>query len=124
MRLNIGGRGNARINVNGNLPKKVLVRAVGPTLAGFGVNNALSDPILTIKRMSDSTTVRENDNWESGNDPALMTEATVKLGLNALPSGSKDAIILMTLPPGLYTAVVSGANGATGIALVEVYEVP
>jgi len=112
----------AGVNVNGSLPKKVLVRAVGPTLAGFGVGNALSDPILTIK--SGNTIVRENDNWESGNDPALVAEATTKLGIYALPSGSKDAVILMTLPPGLYSAVVSGANGATGIALVEVYEVP
>jgi hypothetical protein len=112
----------AGINVNGNMPKKVLVRAIGPTLANWGVSNVLSDPILTIK--SGNTTVRENDNWEIGNDPALIAEATVKLGLTALPSGSKDAAILMTLPPGLYTAVVSGANGATGIALVEVYDVP
>jgi hypothetical protein len=112
----------AGINISGNMPKKVLVRAIGPTLAGFGVSNALADPILTIK--SGNTTVRENDNWETGNDPALIAEASLELGINALPSGSKDAVILMTLPPGLYSAVVSGANGATGVALVEVYEVP
>jgi len=112
----------AGLNINGNIPKKVLVRAVGPTLANYGVSNSLSDPILTIK--SGNATVRENDNWETGNDPALVAEATVQIGINALPHGSKDAVILMTLPPGLYTAVVSGANGATGIALVEVYEVP
>jgi hypothetical protein len=112
----------AGLNVTGNMPKKVLVRAVGPTLAGFGVSNVLPDPILTIK--SGSATVRENDNWESGNDPTLVTAATVQAGAFPLSSGSKDAVILMTLPPGIYTAVVSGANGATGIALVEVYEVP
>ncbi len=112
----------AGVLVSGNMPKKVLVRAIGPTLAGFGVSNALADPILTIK--SGNTTVRENDNWETGNDPALIAEASLKLGINALASGSKDAVILMTLPPGLYSAVVSSANGATGVALVEVYEVP
>jgi len=114
----------AGINVSGNMPKKVLVRAIGPTLANWGVSSPLSDPILTIKSGSTGATVRENDNWEIGNDPALVAEATVKLGLTALPSGSKDAVILMTLPPGLYSAVVSGASGATGISLVEVYEVP
>jgi Tol biopolymer transport system component len=114
----------AGLNITGNMPKKVLVRAVGPTLAGFGVNNVLSDPVLTIKSSSTGATVRENDNWESGNDPTLVANATVQAGAFPLASGSKDAVILMTLPPGLYTAVVTGANGATGIALVEVYEVP
>jgi Bacterial Ig domain len=113
----------AGVNVTGNIPKKVLVRAIGPTLSRFGVNNVLSDPILTIKS-STGATVRENDNWEIGNDPSLIAATTAQIGTFALSSGSKDAVILMTLPPGLYTAVVSGANGATGIALVEVYEIP
>jgi hypothetical protein len=112
----------AGINITGNIPKKVLVRAIGPTLAGFGVSNVLADPILTIYR--GNTVVRENDNWETGNDPTLIVDATTQIGTFPLSSGTKDAVILMTLPPGLYTAVVSSANGATGVALVEVYEVP
>jgi hypothetical protein len=112
----------AGVNITGNIPKKVLVRAIGPSLARFGVNNVLSDPILTIK--NGNVTVRENDNWEIGNDPSIIAAASAQIGTFALSSGSKDAVILMTLPPGLYTAVVSGANGATGIALVEVYEIP
>jgi hypothetical protein len=112
----------AGININGTMPKKLLIRAVGPTLKTLGVSNALSNPVLTIK--SGNSTVRENASWGTGNDSALVTDATTNLGIVALPSGSKDAVILLSLPPGLYSAVVSGANGATGIALVEVYEVP
>jgi hypothetical protein len=112
----------AGININGTMPKKLLIRAVGPTLTTLGVSNALSNPVLTIK--SGNSTVRENASWGTGNDSALVTDATTNLGIVALPSGSKDAVILLSLPPGLYSAVVSGANGATGIALVEVYEVP
>ena len=70
------------------------------------------------------TLVRENDNWQQGNDPMLVTNAATQVGAFPLNSGSKDAAILITLPPGIYTAQVTGANGTTGLALVEVYEVP
>ncbi|HTZ19755.1 MAG TPA: Ig-like domain-containing protein [Opitutaceae bacterium] len=112
----------AGLNVTGSIPKKVLVRAVGPTLTSFNVSNVLADPVLTI--YNGNTVVRQNDNWENGNDPTLVATATSQIGTFPLPSGSKDSAILMTLPPGLYTAVVSSANGTTGVALVEAYEVP
>jgi hypothetical protein len=114
--------------VSGNTAKKVLIRAVGPTLgaAPFNVPGALADPVLRLVRTSDgaSTLVRENDNWESGNDPALLSDATTRVGAFALAAGSKDAAILINLPPGVYTAQVTGAGTSTGVALVEVYEVP
>jgi len=108
--------------INGNSPKKVLVRAVGPTLASFGVTGTLADPVLRI--VQGATVVRENDNWETGNAASLVSEASACSGAFALPEGSKDAAILLTLPPGSYTAQVSGAGDTTGVAIVEVYEVP
>jgi len=108
--------------VNGSSPKKVLVRAVGPTLGGFGVTGVLADPILRI--VQGTTVVRENDNWEAGNNVMLINEAASKAGAFALPTGSKDAAVLLTLPPGTYSAQVTGTGTTTGVSLVEVYEVP
>ncbi len=110
--------------VNGTSPKKVLVRGLGPTLATYGVTGVLADPILRIVRPSDGLVIRENDNWEVGNDATLVTDAATRVGAIPLTSGSKDAVILMTLPPGVYTAQLSGVNSGTGIGLIEVYEVP
>ena len=129
--MNLSARGEAGLGdrmliagfvINGSSPKKVLVRAVGPTLGGFGVSGTLADPILRI--VQGSTVVRENDNWEAGNNVQLMTEAASKAGAFALAAGSKDAALLITLPPGTYNAQVTGVGNTTGVSLVEVYEVP
>jgi hypothetical protein len=102
-------------------PLRVLVRAVGPTLGGvpFAVPGVLADPKLEL-RNSAGVLVAENDNW----DPALAGIAT-SVGAFGLAPGSKDAAVLATLAGGVsYTMVVRGADGGTGVALVEVYEVP
>ncbi|HWA08961.1 MAG TPA: Ig-like domain-containing protein [Opitutaceae bacterium] len=121
----------AGFGISGNSSKMVLLRAVGgqtlATLAGVPVGSVLADPILSLQRkQSDGSyvTVRENDNWEAGNDATLVAAAASKAGAFPLPSGSKDAVMLISLPPGIYTTVVSGNGGGSGIALVEVYEVP
>jgi hypothetical protein len=92
----------------------VIVRALGPSLASHGVSGALSDPILKI---FDSTgaAIATNDNWQD-NVNAIDIQ---KNGL-APPNPSESALVLH-LPAGAYTAIVSGANGATGIGLAEVY---
>ena len=112
--------------VNGTTTKKVLIRGVGPTLTSLGVTGALADPVLQLIQTKGSTrtVVRENDNWETGNDVALITAATTKAGAFPLTSGSKDSVLLLNLPPGTYNATVSGVGGTTGVGLVEVYEVP
>lgn len=108
--------------VNGTAPKKVMIRGVGPTLTAAGVTGALADPVLRILRLNGSL-VRENDNWSVGNDVNLVNDAAVKVGAFPLATGSKDAVVLMNLMPGVYSAQLSGANGGTGIGLIEVYEV-
>ncbi|WP_221030636.1 beta strand repeat-containing protein [Actomonas aquatica] len=114
----------AGVTINGTTAKRVLIRAIGPTLSEFGIGNPLNDPVLRIVRQSDSAVVRENDDWEVGNDVGQVTEAGGSVGAFALPSGSQDAVLLITLPPGAYTALVSSGDGDTGVAIVEVYEVP
>lgn len=119
----VGGAGSEMIagfNVTGTFPKKILIQAVGPGMPG--VSGALADPVLRIVKLN-GTLVRENDNWDVGNDATMLARVRAAAGATPLAPGSKDAAVLITLPPGIYTAVVSGAGGATGVGLVEVYEV-
>ena len=108
--------------IGGTTSKRVLVRAVGPTLAGFGVTGILADPTLTVFR--GTTTVATNDNWQEQTDSASVATASAASGAFALPAGSKDSALVLTLTPGSYTFRISGVGGTTGIALVEVYAVP
>lgn len=101
-------------------PRRVLIRAVGPTLGGLGVTGALTDPFLTLLR--GQTTIAVNDDWgQAVNVSAIRTSAAAS-GAFVLADTSKDAAMLIDLDPGAYTAQVSGVNAATGVALVEVYE--
>jgi hypothetical protein len=101
---------------------RILVRAVGPGLAPFNVPGALGDPQLQIFR--DTQLVAENNDWGAAANAGVLAATGQSVGAFALPAGSRDAVLLVTLTPGAYTAQVSGVNGTTGVALVEVYEVP
>jgi hypothetical protein len=106
--------------VSGERARRVLVRGVGPTLAKMGVDAALADPVLKIYR--NGRLVGENDDWSVA--AADVSAAAQVSGAFALAAGSKDAAVVLTLAPGAYSAVVSGAGGTTGAALVEVYARP
>lgn len=108
--------------ISGNMPRRVLIRGIGPGLTDFDVANALLDPRLEVHTKIDAvdTVIAANDDWESELTATEMAAAVP--GAFALAPGSKDAVILHTLPAGAFTAVVSGFGGATGEALVEVYE--
>ncbi|MEO7600133.1 MAG: immunoglobulin domain-containing protein [Opitutus sp.] len=106
--------------IGGETSKTLLIRAVGPSLTAMGVSNVLADPKLQL--FSGSTRIRENDNW--GSEAAVNAEAFAQVGAFPLALDSKDAALLVTLPPGAYTALVNDVNGSTGVALVELYEVP
>jgi hypothetical protein len=109
---------------NGTAPKRLLIRAAGPGLAAMSVTNALSAAHLQLYNSSQQL-IRDNFDWQAGNDSGLVSEAETASGAFAFANGSADSVILITLPPGTYTAVVSGATTAdTGTGLVEVYEVP
>jgi hypothetical protein len=92
----------------------VIVRALGPSLARFGVSGVLSDPTLTIFD-STGTAIATNDNWRDDVN-------AIDVQRNSLsPPNEQESALVLQLPAGEYTAVVSGANGGTGIALAEVY---
>ena len=103
--------------VHGTGHKRLLIRAIGPQLAEFGVAGTLADPKLEI--FQGDTLLGSNDNW-SGSLSGTFTD----VGAFQLDAGSNDAATLVILEAGkTYTVAVSGADGGTGIALVEVYEV-
>ena len=105
--------------VLGPTPKRLLIRGIGPTLGVFGLTGVLSDSQIFVRR-GDGTVVAANDNW-SGADVAAAVAAT---GAFALPAGSRDAALIANLSPGGYTVELSGTGGATGVGLIEVYELP
>jgi glucose/arabinose dehydrogenase len=114
-RLSVGTGDNVAIGgfiVTGTESKQVIVRALGPSLPLSGV---LADPVLDLHDSSGAT-IATNDNWqESANKQAIIDAGFA-------PSNANESAILMTLEPGLYTAIVGGVGGTTGVALAEVYD--
>ena len=103
--------------ISGTIPKHVLVRAIGPSLAQFGVPNALPDPVLELHGPGGFVTIT-NNNWRD--DPA---QETLILASGLAPSNDLESAIDANLAPGAYTAVVRGNNNTTGVALIEVFDI-
>jgi len=99
--------------VTGDSPKVVLVRALGPSLADFGVPNPLQDPTLKLQDSGGNIVV--NDNWQSDQEQVIQDT-------NISPRNVLESAIIRGLTPGNYTAIVEGKNGASGTALVEIYD--
>jgi hypothetical protein len=96
-----------------NGPVRAVIRAIGPSLSDFGITNALPDTTLQVKT-ENGTTVIENDDWQT--DQKAELEQT---GLQ--PSHPFEAAVVVTLPPGQYTAQVRGKPETTGIGVAQVY---
>jgi hypothetical protein len=98
---------------SGNGAGKVLVRGIGPSLAAFGITNALADPQLEIHNAS-GVTIATNDDWHDSQQAEIQTTGLA-------PSSAIEAAVIETLPSGSYTAILSGYNATSGVGLVEVY---
>ena len=125
-RAQTGSGANAHVGgfvVTGPKPKQLLIRGVGPALGSFGVTGLLTDPTMIVSNAAGQQ-VAINDDWGSAANLTELRAATTAVGAFVLTEGSKDSALLVTLDPGSYTVQVSGSAGATGISLVEVYEVP
>ena len=108
--------------INGNVPKKLLIRAIGPTLGVFGVGGTLVDPVLAVRPLNSDLIVATNDDW--GGTVALKTAFARVGAFNLAIDTSRDAALAIELPPGAYTATAFGKNNTTGVVLIEVYELP
>ena len=119
---NLSTRGNVGAGVNvmiggfivgGDQPTNVVVRAIGPSLANYGVAGALTDPMLELHDGNGALLAR-NDDWLTDQEQQLT-------GFRLAPTDEHESAMLLSLQPGAYTAIVRGKNDGTGIALVEVY---
>jgi hypothetical protein len=108
--VSIGG-----IIITGGSKKMVLLRGIGPSLAGAGIANTLPDPVLELHD-SKGALITTNDNWMDSPNAGDITAT------GAAPTNPLESAILMTLAPGNYTAIVSDKNGGTGVGLVEAYD--
>src|SRR6266496_108374 len=101
--------------VTGTEPKRMVLRALGPSLSGFGLSDVLADPVLSVYNSS-GTLIATNDNWQS--DPGQ-----VEITANGLaPANPSESALLQTLAPGAYTVIVTGKDSTPGISLVELYD--
>jgi hypothetical protein len=117
-RLKIGVSDNVLIGgfiIRGSQPKKLILRAIGPSLTVWGMPNAMADPVLELH---DSTggVIASNNDWQVGGQMGEIQTSGLA------PANSAESALVVTLSPGNYTAVVSGAGGGQGIGLVEAYE--
>lgn len=110
------------LSVQGTAPQRFLIRAIGPALTQFGVVGALARPQLAV--YSGGIELARNAGWSTSPDAAQLVAAAGQVGAFALPAGSADSALAISLLPGGYTAHVSTTNSAAGVALVEVYEIP
>ena len=100
--------------VTGNSSKTVLLRGIGPSLANFGLNDVLQDPVLEL-RSANGSLIFKNDNWKDSQRSQIE-------GTSFQPTDDRESVIVMTLEPGAYTAVLTGKDETTGVGLVEVYD--
>jgi hypothetical protein len=123
-RMNVSGGDGVLIagfSIAGNVPKTVLIRGVGPTLAQFNVPGVLSDPQITV--YSGSSVVATNSSWSTGTSTTAQLDSLfTQVGAFPLATGSNDAALILTLQPGTYSVVVTSVSSSTGVALVEVYD--
>jgi hypothetical protein len=116
-RMKVGVGGDVLIGgliIRGSQSKKIILRAIGPSLAASGVANAMADPVLELH--DSSGVIASNDDWPSSSQAGEIAASGLA------PGNANESAIIVTLSPGSYTAVVSGHQGGQGIGLVEAYE--
>lgn len=101
--------------ITGNVPKKVIIRGIGPSLKAFGVPTAMDDPTLELKELAGNTTLATNDNWKDTQEAEIQNSGLA-------PGNTLESAIIRTLSPGNYSATLRGKNDGKGIGLVEVYD--
>ncbi|MBL9211512.1 MAG: CotH kinase family protein [Opitutaceae bacterium] len=109
------------VTLSGSAPRRLLIRAIGPSLTQFGVTNALSDPVLAV--YAGQILLAANDDWSAADDAAEIAALAAASGAFPLAAGAKDAAVLVAVPPGAYTVHAFG-KAESGTTLIEVYDVP
>ncbi|MBA3650204.1 MAG: hypothetical protein H0W66_01665 [Chthoniobacterales bacterium] len=125
-RLQVGTDDNVLIGgfiLQGTEPKRVLIRAVGPSLEAVGVSGALADPTLELHDSTGALIGQNNDWRETQTGGVIAGDQFFEIFATGIPPTSlSESAIVATLDPGAYTAIVAGADSSTGIGLAEVYD--
>ena len=100
--------------ITGSAPKRILLRGIGPSLTAFGVPDALADPVMELHGPTGFVTLT-NDNWRDTQEAEIQATGIP-------PTDDLESAIIATLPPGAYTAILSGKDNTAGVALIEVYD--
>lgn len=100
--------------ITGNDPSQLVVRGIGPSLGAFGVPNVLADPLLELHN-GNGALIQINNDWHDTQETALQATGLA-------PTNNLESAMLISVPPGNYTAILKSADGGTGNALVEVYK--
>jgi hypothetical protein len=100
--------------ITGSAPKRVIIRAIGPSLTQFGIVDVLADPVLELHGPAGFVTIT-NDNWRDTQQAEIQATGIP-------PTNDRESAIVVTLNPGAYTAIVQGKNNTSGVALVEIYD--
>jgi hypothetical protein len=131
--VRVGGTAFTGFVVAGNESRAVLIRAIGPGLAPFGITDALGNPRITLVNAATNLAIATNDDW--GSDPDApspyagradaVKRTSATMGAFPLAENSKDAVVILTLAPGAYIAQVTSPDATdSGQALIEVYMLP
>jgi len=108
--------------IGGEASKTLLIRGVGPGIAMFGLDDATPDVAIELFNEA-GTSLASNDDWESNANATEIETVADRVGAFPYETGSKDAALLVTLEPGLYTVHLTGPNDSVGVSLIELYEV-
>jgi sugar lactone lactonase YvrE len=128
--LNISTRLNVQTGDNvliagfiatGSAPKKLVIRALGPSLSNFGIAAPLMDPVLEL-RGANGSLIASNDNWKI-NDATHQSQQAAISATGLAPSDDRESVLQAELAPAQFTAIVRGTGNTTGVAIVEVYDV-
>jgi hypothetical protein len=115
MRVQTGDKvGIGGFIITGNAPKRVILRAIGPSLTHFGVPGVLADPVLELHGQGAFATIT-NDNWRDTQEAEIQATGIP-------PTDNLESAIVVALPPGAYTAIVKGKNNTLGVGLIEIYD--
>jgi hypothetical protein len=119
-----GATSTAGFVIQGNANKQVMIRAVGPTLQNYGINNYLPNPVLTIWKINSGSNqqIATNTNWNTASNKNAIIAFAQSVGDFPLNNNSTDSVVLTYLAPGMYTAVITDVNGHAGVLLTEIYQ--
>ncbi len=113
----------AGFGIRGTDPMKIMTRSVGPKLGDLQVSNTLGNPVMSVRKQPGGEEVVRNDDWSESISEEILTGYEDGTGAFSIATSSKESVVVRDYDPGLYTALLSDADGGTGVAMIELYRI-